>query len=116
MSYPNFRDFYQKALIPIGNNDRTVFSSEDVSFPPLLSTHWLIALEGELKPEQSRDYYYWKVSIYSANADGTFNWDQAFYTSPGIDSIDEAIELARTFETYSKNDELHISNLQEKIS
>ncbi len=116
MSYPNFRDFYQKALIPIGLNDRTAFSANDISFPALLSTHWLIALEGEENPEQQRDYYYWKVSIYSANAEGNFNWDQAFYTSPPIDSIDEAIKLARTVETYSKNDELHTSNLQEKIS
>ncbi len=116
MSYPNFRDFYQKALIPIGINDRTAFSSNDISFSALLSTHWLIALEGEIKPGQQRDYYHWKVCLYSANADGNFNWDQVFHKSPAMESFNEAIELARMLETYGKNDELHISNLQEKIS
>lgn len=116
MNYPNFRDFYQKALIPIGSNDQVAFLANRTSDPPLLSTHWLIALENEQKPKQSKEVYQWKVSIYPANADGAFSWNHAYYTSQGIDSIDEAILLAQRFESYSKNDELLKSNLQEKIS
>lgn len=116
MHFPNHRDFYQKALIPIGNRDRSAFNVGAVTEHPPLFTHWLIALEGELKPQQPREYYHWKVSIYPANGDGAFNWNRVYYSSQGMDSIDQAIELARTIETYSTNDELHSSNLQEKIS
>lgn len=113
MNYPNFHDFYQKALIPMGSNDYSALAANN---PFSQSTHWLIALEGELKPQQSREYYHWKVSIYPSNADGAFNWNQSLYTSSGMDSIDEAMELARTFESYSKTDILHTANLLEKIS
>lgn len=116
MHFPNYRDFYQKALIPIGNRDRSAINASGVTEPPSLFTHWLIALEGELKPKQPCEYYHWKVSIYPANGDGAFNWNQVYYSSSEMDSIDQAIELARTFETYSMKDELHSSNLQEKIS
>lgn len=112
MYYPNFHDFYQKALIPMGSNDSILVAKNSFS----QATHWLIALENELKPQQSSEYYHWKVSIYPADAEGSFNWNQVLYSSSGMDSIDEAMELARTFESYSKTDILHTANLLEKIS
>lgn len=117
MSCPIYEDFYPKALIPIGLKDHTMLTEIKLS-PielPEFVTHWLIALEGEVIPKQNKKYH-WKVSIYPSNLDGSFVWDQAYYSSPYLLSIDEAIELSRKLETYSKNDELHSKHLLEKIS
>lgn len=82
---------------------------------PEISTHWLIAIEGVLLTEPKK-YYHWKVSIYPSNSEGAFIWDHVIFSSPAMTSMDGAIELAKTFMTYSQNDELHSANLQEKIS
>ncbi|HEY2420311.1 MAG TPA: hypothetical protein VGI04_02790 [Neobacillus sp.] len=114
MKTPNYHDFYQKALIPIGLNDLMVFqASEPFLFSPS-STHWLIAVEGVQLP-QAKIYYHWKVSIYPADCDGDFNWKKPFYCSPAIVSIDDANDLAREFITHSQNDQLYTNTLQEKI-
>lgn len=114
MQTPNLRDFYQKALIPIGLNDRNaLMETGNQKMTPL--THWLIALEGEQLP-QAKEYFHWKVSIYPSNTEGTFEWRKPFYSSSNLECFDSAIELARLFETYSKNDLLFASTLQEKIS
>jgi hypothetical protein len=117
LSCPIYEDFYPKALIPIGLNDQSLFTKLNLrpAELPEFVTHWLIALEGEVIPKQNK-YYHWKVSIYPSNLKGSFVWDQAFYTSPYFLSIDEAIELARTFESYSIKDELLSKHLLEKIS
>jgi hypothetical protein len=112
----NYRDFYQKALLPIGLADRSglanaKFSNEVQPF----TTHWLIALEGELA-SNSKEFYHWKVNVYPSNSEGTFTWNKPFYSSSAMDSFDHAIELARTFETYSKNDQVLSSALQHKIN
>jgi hypothetical protein len=113
MNYPNYQDFYQKALIPIGSSDRASFSKLEPN--PSFKTHWLIALQGELAPN-SNEFYHWKVTIYPSNSEGSFKWNTTFYSSPLVNSFNKAIEWARTFETYSKNDQLLSTNLQEKIS
>jgi hypothetical protein len=116
LSCPIYEDFYPKALIPIGPNDQTVLTkltSSSIELPEFV-THWLIALEGEVIPQQNK-YYHWKASIYPSNLNGSFVWDQAFYTSPYVRTMDEAIELARTLESHSTKDKLH-SHLLEKIS
>lgn len=114
MQTPNLRDFYQKALIPIGLNDRNAFmESGSQKLSPL--THWLIALESEQLP-QPKEYFHWKVSIYPSNTEGSFEWRKPLYSSASMECFDSAIELARLFETYSKNDQLFSSALQEKIS
>jgi hypothetical protein len=117
LSCPIYEDFYPKALIPIGLNDQSLIPKLKLSSIelPKVVTHWLIALEGEVLPNQNK-YYHWKASVYPSNIDGSFVWDQAFYTSPYVHSMDEAIELARNFETCSKNDELLSTYLLEKIS
>jgi hypothetical protein len=113
MNFPNYRDFYQKALIPIGSADQTELTSAEFDFQSF-STHWLIALEGELATKPN-EYYHWKVKIFPSNSEGTFNWNKPFYTSTEFKSFDTAIEVSRTFESYSKNDQIHTTNLQEKI-
>lgn len=115
MKTPNYHDFYQKALIPIGFNDLLAlkeFESYEFDTP---STHWLIAVEGELLP-QPKIYFHWKVSIYPANCDGDFNWKTPFYCSPTMESMDSAHELARSLVSSSKLDRLSTLGLQEKIS
>nr|WP_263328219.1 hypothetical protein [Neobacillus sp. Marseille-Q6967] len=115
MKTPNYHDFYQKALIPIGVNDLAVLketSSYDRYCP---STHWLIAVEGEQLP-QPKIYFHWKVSIYPADVEGDFNWKKPFYCSPAMPSMDKAIDLACMLAASSRLDQLYSLNLQEKIS
>lgn len=115
MKTPNYHDFYQKALIPIGCNDLlTLKELESYDFVSP-STHWLIAVEGEQLP-QPKIYFNWKVSIYPSNHEGDFNWKKPFYCSPIMESIDHAHELACTLVTSSKLDQLSTLNLQEKVS
>ncbi|WHY02197.1 hypothetical protein [Neobacillus sp. DY30] len=115
MKTPNYHDFYQKALIPIGYNDLLAlkeYGTYDCDSP---STHWLIAVEGEQLP-QSNIYFHWKVSIYPSNVEGDFNWKRPFYCSPIMVSIDSAHELACSLVTSGKLDQLTAISLQEKIS
>jgi hypothetical protein len=115
MKTPNYHDFYQKALIPIGFNDLLSlkeFESYEVDSP---STHWLIAVEGEQLP-QSKIYFQWKVSIYPADCDGDFNWKKPFYCSRTMESMDRAHELACSLVSSSRLDQLSTLSLQEKIS
>jgi hypothetical protein len=117
MNYANYRNFYQKALIPIGLTDRTGLTKTESNNTdlPLFTTHWLIALDGELA-SNSKEYYHWKVKIYPSDSEGTFKWNKPFYSSSALDSFDKAIELARSYENYSINDQLVSTNLQNKIS
>jgi hypothetical protein len=115
MKTPNYHDFYQKALIPIGFNDLLAlkeFESTNFDSP---STHWLIAVEGEQLP-QPKIYFHWKVSIYPSKEDGDFNWKKPFYCSSIMESMDIAHELACSLVTSSRLDQLSTLNLQEKIS
>lgn len=115
MKTPNYHDFYQKALIPIGFNDLLAlkeFKSYEFDSP---STHWLIAVEGE-QLSQPTIYYHWKVSVYPSNCDGDINWKKPFYCSPIMESMESAHDIACSFVSLSKQDQLSNLNLQEKIS
>ncbi|WP_042374405.1 hypothetical protein [Neobacillus jeddahensis] len=115
MKTPNYHDFYEKALIPIGLNDMRSLQESDAYTSRLEQTHWLIAVEGVQLP-QPKIYYQWKVSIYPANAEGDFNWKKPFYCSTNMKLIDEAISLASTIVSSSQKDELTSTTLLEKIS
>lgn len=114
MNFPNYRNFYQKALILIGSNDHTILNG-DYSAQVGTSTHWLIALEGEIAP-QAKEYYYWKVNIYPSNSEGTFDYLKPFLTTILHDSIDKAIESARRLELHGHKGELCSPDILEKIS
>lgn len=117
MYYPFLEEFYPKAVVPIGLKDRALLD-ESEQYPFNLSpctSHWLIALVGELAPN-SYEYFYWRVNIYPTDCEGSFSWNEAVYSSEAFISFDWAIELARTFETKSKNDQLLSTNFQVKIS
>ncbi|SDN16720.1 hypothetical protein [Bacillus sp. OK048] len=115
MKTPNYHDFYQKALVPIGLNDLLTLNeleSYDIDSP---FTHWLIAIEGA-QLSQTKIYYHWKVSIYPSNCEGDMNWQKPFYCSPSMESMDRAHDIACSFTSLSKQDQLSTLKVQEKIS
>lgn len=97
----NYKDFYQKALVP---------NADD----PIMHSHWLIALEGELK-EPGIEYYIWRVTIYPSDSNGSFSWNTLYYSSPVYDCIHSAYNHANDLEKSGKNDQLHFSRLRESI-
>ncbi|GLB60426.1 hypothetical protein [Cytobacillus sp. NCCP-133] len=106
MYQPNYIDFYQKSLIPAGAAD------------PSLSfgyTHWLIALEGQLK-EQEKEFYCWKVLIYPSNSEGSFSWNKELYSSPHYECIHKAFDHAKELEANVKGSQLGFLKRNEKIS
>jgi hypothetical protein len=116
MHFENYRDFYQKALLPIGFSDRSELTKTDFNDDLTVgATHWLIALDGELAAN-SKEFYHWKVKIYPSNSEGTFSWNKPYYSSSAMDSFDHAIELARSFESYSKNDQMFSIKFQNTIN
>jgi hypothetical protein len=115
MNSPNYRDFYPKALLPIGSNDYILINTNDSTQIEPPSTHWLIALEGEKSP-QEKEYYYWKVSIYPSNSEGTFDFRKPYFSSTLHDCIHKAFESARILEFHGQNDELCSPATLEKIS
>lgn len=116
MYNPHYRDFYQKPLIPIGLKDKLALMEAEFAPPAAArSTHWLIALEGQ-PASPGEEYFHWKVSIYPSDSDGSFSWNQPYYSSPHLDCFNKAIDLAKSFENYSRNDEITSSGIQEKIS
>lgn len=108
MNALNYKDFYQKALIPIGEKD---FFSFKESIPTIQHnySHWLIALVGERK-DIEKEFYCWKVTIYPADSSGSFSWKSPCYSSLLFDCIHKAYNHALDLEKFSKNDELYSSN------
>jgi len=115
MKTPNYHDFYQKALIPIGVNDQNALQESNANYANSPSTHWLIAVEGVQLP-QTKIYFHWKVSIYPADCEGDFNWKKPYYCSPNMELIDHANAFASSLVTAGKNDRLSSATLLEKIS
>lgn len=115
MRTPNYHDFYQMALIPIGNRDLTALQESETFIPEYSFTHWLIAVEGVQLP-QAKIYFHWKVSIYPATSDGNFNWKVPYYCSENMEVIDHAISLGSSFVSFAKKDALTEATLLEKIS
>ncbi|MBY0120914.1 hypothetical protein [Bacillus sp. S/N-304-OC-R1] len=109
----NYKDFYQKALVPIGSNDKNCLKNLISADLPDHS-HWLIALEGETK-DQEAVFYIWKVTIYPSDSTGSFSWNSPYYSSPIYDSIHMAYNHANDLEKCSKNDQLYFSKLNERI-
>jgi hypothetical protein len=115
MKTPNYHDFYERALIPIGLNDLESLHGSVAYCSDSPHTHWLIAVEGVQLP-QLKIYYHWKVSIYPATDEGDFDWKAPYYCSPNMELMDSAITLASTLAELSKTDELSSACLLEKIS
>jgi hypothetical protein len=106
MYQPNYIDFYQKSLIPADSSDPSLSAGH---------THWLIALEGQLK-EQEKEFYCWKVSVYPSNSEGSFSWNQELYSSPLYECIHQAFDHAKELENHVKDAQLGFLKRKEKIS
>lgn len=115
MRTPNYHDFYEMAMVPIGHKDLMALRESDAFIPEYLFTHWLIAVEGVQLP-QAKIFFHWKVSIYPASEDGYFNWRKPYYCSRHMEIIDHAISLGSSFVSFAKNDALSEATLLEKIS
>ena len=113
MNTINYMDFYQKALVPIGENDLNCYKNE-TAFQANYS-HWLIALVGELK-NIDKEFYCWKVAIYPADSAGGFSFRSPIYSSTLFDCIHKAFEHATNVERASRNDLLHPTTLQTNVS
>lgn len=114
MNMANYRDFYQKALIPIGLNDLYHFK-ESARHKHTIPTHWLIALEGHLK-DRENEFYTWIVSIYPSDSNGSFSWNTSCYTSSIFNCIHQAYEHANVLERSGKNGQLFTTNNKKDVS
>ena len=108
MNTQNYKDFYQKALVPIGEKDHSSFKETTPSNQHHHS-HWLIALVGE-QENIEKEFYSWKVTIFPSDSNGSFSWKSPCYLSTIFDCIHLAYKHALELETFSKNDELYSSN------
>jgi hypothetical protein len=103
--YPNLREFYQKGLILIGENDRAALlqkASENISLEG--STHWLIAMEGS---EKQPDIYQWKVLIYPSETNKVNCYKSPYYTSKHFSSIHDAINFSNELSQKAREDQLN---------
>ncbi|WP_462409069.1 hypothetical protein [Neobacillus sp. Marseille-QA0830] len=114
MKTPNYHDFYQIALVPMKKNDLIALKESD-TFHGKNWTHWLIAVEGVQLPGP-KIYFHWKATIYPADHEGDFNWKKPYYTSAATECMDFAFNLASSFVSAGKNDNLTSSTKLEKIS
>ncbi|WP_070120363.1 hypothetical protein [Bacillus marinisedimentorum] len=99
--FPNFKEFYGKAVVPMGVHDHEAFIRK---FGESVSTHWYIAVEGiDIPGEKIK----WRVVVYPA-ADNGATWDYAasHYETVPVNSLDEALETARKIEEQSFIDTL----------
>ncbi|WP_108670174.1 hypothetical protein [Peribacillus acanthi] len=113
VAFANYRDFYQRGIIPIGLEDSKKFA--DLNTEELFATHWLVALEGDPESVNS-EFYLWKVVVYPTNQLGEFDYTKPYYTSSYHHSFDTAIDLARSIENTALSDTLVQSYFQQKIS
>jgi hypothetical protein len=103
--YPNLREFYQKGLILIGENDRAALiqkSGENTSLEG--STHWLIAMEGS---EKQPDIYQWKVLVYLSEMDKVNCYKSPYYSSKHFSSIHDAINFSNELSQKAREDQLN---------
>ncbi|NRD78679.1 hypothetical protein HPT25_15060 [Bacillus sp. BRMEA1] len=115
MRTPNYHDFYQVALVPIGINDLLALKESAAYCPNSAFTHWLIAVEGVQLP-QKKIYFQWKVSVYPATYGQDFNWKKPYYCSANMELMDQALALASSLTAASKKDQLSSETYLEKIS
>ncbi|MDX8365753.1 hypothetical protein [Cytobacillus sp. IB215665] len=115
-THPNYRDFYQKSCICMGESDRSKFVEQiqDQVDHTNMATHWLIALEGE-PIDNNSEIYIWKVIVFPAYVDGMFHYQNPQVLIKSIHSIHKAVELAKELETHIKSDCLLINYSNKQV-
>lgn len=99
-TFPNFHDFYQRNLIPIGKKDLNFIQTNKHDKN---SSYWLIALEGQCA-EQVSTPYHWNISIYLADTEGSFLFQQPYFRSSSYNCFHAAFDQAKEYESFGKND------------
>ncbi len=95
---PNYGEFYQRALITIGESDRSSVDCETC-------THWLIALEGS-EMDKDTGSYHWNVVVFPSKKCGGFNYKLPYFVSERFTSIHKAIDYTSQLEKMAKEDQL----------
>jgi hypothetical protein len=103
MSLPNFREFYQRALIHIGENDR--LSALKCTANSDRCTHWLLALEGNVVSQET-EAYHWKVVVYPTNKKGSCDYNDPLFVSTLYFSFNDAVDYIRKLEKMAQDDQL----------
>lgn len=104
----NYHEFYQKPLVQIGYKDAQALLNEEES-------HWLIAVEGT-EIEQGKDRYHWKLFVFTANKDGTFDYQSPYFSTSQISCIHDAFRMATEIESQCKSDTFSSYPLATQIS
>ncbi|MFB6466999.1 hypothetical protein ACE38V_09255 [Cytobacillus sp. Hz8] len=94
-----YKEFYQKALLPIGKKDQQTLESKSSA------THCLIAVEG-YEDSKKKGYYHWRVTVYPASSDGNFKSSKPFFSSDQYVTFTDAMEGAKQFMEDGENDQL----------
>jgi hypothetical protein len=116
MNQPDYRDFYPKSLIPIGLNDQMKLKRlQNINDGTFQATHWLVALQGVSK-SPDLELFQWQVYVFPADLEGSYTWEQPFYVSNLVDSLEKAIELSSELEVFGRDDAILSSNIKEIIS
>lgn len=103
--YPNFKDFYQRAIIPMGAGrdhflkevmERDTYQEMTHWFPAIQEmTHWFVAIEGSLR-QSDPEYFHWKVIVFPSREDGSYQHSiDPYYESKQFDTINESFEYSR---------------------
>lgn len=114
--FPNFKEFYQKALIPVGEHDQQLLlqSRKEKNESDTITTHWLIALEGDVIKKGS-EMYHWKVVVYPSTLNGAITCKKPFFISPFFKTMYEAIDFSREIERQATADILTTNQLNVNI-
>lgn len=102
--FSNYRELYQKSLIPIGEKDHQYLEEEGLCKGEAFAcTNWYFALEG-IPETPTSSYYQWKVVVYSTNTSRQINYDEPFYTSHIFQCFNEAYDYIKSLEEKAKQD------------
>ncbi|WP_078546740.1 hypothetical protein [Litchfieldia alkalitelluris] len=117
----NFREFYQKTPILVGENDRLTMnnmfidSDSDIERDSNLFedvSHWLIALNGD---EIDEKQIQWKVIIFPIWVDGYYDYSFPYFVSESLHTFNEAYDFSKGLEQLALQDQLvTVHNLKVK--
>lgn len=114
MYCPNFFEFYQCDIIPIGPKDRRVLLKHRFTVDAD-SSHWLIALDG--RPSQLNPLFYnWTVVVYQASAEGFFLLKKGpYYVSECFENFEEACACADKIAQVCRMDRFAANTAEQQI-
>ncbi|WP_349407448.1 hypothetical protein [Pseudalkalibacillus sp. SCS-8] len=101
-SAPNYGEFYQRALVLIGESDQATVKEQNHCES---CTHWLIALEGS-EMDKVTGAYQWNVFVFPSKQCGGFNYKMPYYVSGNFTSIYEAIDYTSQLEKKAKEGQM----------